>query len=47
MNGKKNIGVLALQGAFGEHTASLQKLGAEASALHLPGDLGHRLARRL
>jgi 5'-phosphate synthase pdxT subunit len=39
MNNKKRIGVLALQGAFVEHIASLQKLGVEASALRLPRDL--------
>jgi len=39
MNGKKKIGVLALQGAFAEHIASLQKLGAEALAIRLPRDL--------
>lgn len=39
MKGKKKIGVLALQGAFAEHTASLQKLGTEALAIRLPRDL--------
>lgn len=39
MDGKKKIGVLALQGDFAEHIASLQKLGAEASAIRLPQDL--------
>lgn len=39
MNGKKKIGVLALQGAFVEHMASLEKLGAEASPVRLPRDL--------
>lgn len=39
MNGKKKIGVLALQGAFAEHIASLQKLGAEALPVRLPRDL--------
>ena len=39
MNGRKKIGVLALQGAFTEHIASLQKLGVEAPAIRLPQDL--------
>jgi len=39
MSAKKKIGVLALQGAFVEHIASLQKLGAEALAIRLPRDL--------
>jgi len=39
MSSRKKIGVLALQGAFVEHIASLQKLGAEASAIRLPRDL--------
>jgi len=39
MDGKKKIGVLALQGDFAEHIDSLQKLGAEASAIRLPQDL--------
>lgn len=39
MKGKKKIGVLALQGAFAEHTASLQKLGAEALPIRLPQQL--------
>ncbi len=39
MNGKKKIGVLALQGAFAEHMASLEKLGAEALPVRLPRDL--------
>ena len=33
------IGVLALQGAFIEHIGVLQKLGAETSAVRLPGEL--------
>ncbi len=36
MNGRKRIGVLALQGAFIEHIACFQKLGAEALAIRLP-----------
>jgi len=36
MNGRKRIGVLALQGAFMEHIASFQKLDAEALAIRLP-----------
>ncbi len=40
MNGKKKIGVLALQGAFVEHIASLQNLGAETLSIRLPRDLG-------
>lgn len=39
MDAKKKIGVLALQGDFAEHIASLQKLGAEALAIRLPRDL--------
>ena len=39
MNGRKKIGVLALQGAFAEHIASLQRLGVEALAIRLPEDL--------
>ncbi len=39
MSARKKIGVLALQGAFVEHIASLQKLGAEALAIRLPRDL--------
>ena len=39
MNGKKKIGVLALQGAFAEHIASLQKLNAEALAIRSVQDL--------
>ena len=39
MNGKKKIGVLALQGAFVEHIASLQRLGVDASAIRLPRDI--------
>lgn len=39
MNGKKKIGVLALQGAFAEHIASLQKLNAEALAIRSIQDL--------
>lgn len=38
-NGREKIGVLALQGAFVEHIASLQKLGVEALAIRLPQDL--------
>ncbi len=33
------IGVLALQGAFIEHTAVLKKLGVEAVEVRLPGEL--------
>jgi pyridoxal 5'-phosphate synthase pdxT subunit len=36
---KKNIGVLALQGAFAEHIASLERLGANALPVRLPRDL--------
>ena len=36
---RAKIGVLALQGAFAEHVASLQKLGVEASAVRLPREL--------
>ncbi len=39
MDAKKKIGVLALQGDFAEHMASLRKLGAEALAIRLPRDL--------
>lgn len=39
MNDRKRIGVLALQGAFIEHIASFQKLGAEALAIRLPRGL--------
>jgi 5'-phosphate synthase pdxT subunit len=39
MNDKRKIGVLALQGDFAEHMASLRKLGAEALAVRLPQDL--------
>jgi len=35
----KRIGVLALQGAFIEHIAILRRLGAEAVAVRLPGEL--------
>ena len=34
------VGVLALQGAFIEHIHVLQKLGAEAREVRLPGNLG-------
>lgn len=34
------IGVLALQGAFVEHISVVRKLGAEASLVRLPGELG-------
>jgi 5'-phosphate synthase pdxT subunit len=34
------IGVLALQGAFREHTLALGRLGAEVTEVRLPGDLG-------
>jgi 5'-phosphate synthase pdxT subunit len=40
MNDEKKIGVLALQGAFMEHIASFQKLGAEAVAIRLPREFG-------
>lgn len=40
MNSRKRIGVLALQGDFAEHIASLQKLGSEAIAVRLPQHLG-------
>ena len=33
------IGVLAVQGAFAEHIAALHRLGAEAVAVRLPGEL--------
>lgn len=33
------IGVLALQGDFREHIGALERLGAEARAVRLPGDL--------
>lgn len=33
------IGVLALQGDFREHMSALERLGAEARAVRLPGDL--------
>ncbi|MDD5189734.1 MAG: pyridoxal 5'-phosphate synthase glutaminase subunit PdxT [Dehalococcoidales bacterium] len=33
------IGVLALQGAFAEHSAVLQRLGVEAVEIRLPGQL--------
>lgn len=39
MSDKRKIGVLALQGDFAEHMASLRKLGAEALAVRLPQDL--------
>jgi len=39
MNDRKRIGVLALQGAFIEHVASFQRLGAEALAIRLPRGL--------
>ena len=39
MNDKKKVGVLALQGDFAEHIASLRKLGVEALAVRLPQDL--------
>ncbi len=39
MNTRKKIGVLALQGAFVEHIASLQKLGVEALPIRLSRDL--------
>jgi len=39
MKRREKIGVLALQGAFVEHIASLQKLGAEALPVRLPQDL--------
>lgn len=39
MNDKKKIGVLALQGDFAEHIASLRKLGVEVLAVRLPQDL--------
>ena len=39
INDKRKIGVLALQGDFAEHMASLRKLGAEALAVRLPQDL--------
>jgi 5'-phosphate synthase pdxT subunit len=39
MNTKKKIGVLALQGAFVEHIASLEKLRAEALPIRLPQEL--------
>ena len=39
MDADKEIGVLALQGAFAEHISSLRKLGAKASAVRLPRDL--------
>ena len=35
----KRIGVLALQGSFIEHIASLQRLGVEAVPVRLPGEL--------
>jgi 5'-phosphate synthase pdxT subunit len=39
MNEKKKVGVLALQGDFAEHIASLRRLGVEALAVRLPQDL--------
>lgn len=39
MDGEKKVGVLALQGDFAEHIASLRRLGAEALAVRLPRDL--------
>jgi len=39
MNNKKRIGVLALQGAFAEHIASLEKLKVEALAIRSAQDL--------
>lgn len=39
MNNRKKIGVLALQGAFVEHIASLARLGVEALPIRLPRDL--------
>ena len=39
INDKWKIGVLALQGDFAEHMASLRKLGAEPLAVRLPQDL--------
>ena len=33
------VGVLALQGAFVEHISIMQRLGAEASSVRLPGEL--------
>ncbi len=39
MNNKKRIGVLALQGAFGEHITSLKKLKVEALAIRSAQDL--------
>ncbi|MBI2864209.1 MAG: pyridoxal 5'-phosphate synthase glutaminase subunit PdxT [Chloroflexi bacterium] len=35
----KRIGVLALQGAFVEHIASLERIGVEAMPVRLPGQL--------
>jgi 5'-phosphate synthase pdxT subunit len=43
MNSQKNIGVLALQGAFREHIKALQALGANALEIRLPNQL-HGLA---
>jgi 5'-phosphate synthase pdxT subunit len=39
MDGEKKVGVLALQGDFAEHIASLRRLGVEALAVRLPRDL--------
>jgi len=36
---RKRVAVLALQGAFAEHVASLRALGAEAFPVRLPADL--------
>ncbi len=36
-----NIGVLALQGDFAEHAATLRKLGVEPVEVRLPADLRH------
>ncbi|MEE8471378.1 MAG: pyridoxal 5'-phosphate synthase glutaminase subunit PdxT [Dehalococcoidia bacterium] len=35
----RKIGVLAMQGAFVEHVAALQRLGVEAVPVRLPGEL--------
>lgn len=39
MAGKKIVGVLALQGAFAEHQAALQRCGAEALPIRRPDQL--------
>ena len=39
IHAEKKIGVLAMQGAFVEHVASLKKVGAEALAIRLPEDV--------